>query len=60
MAASNNAFNHIKFITVKLPFIPDDPRIVDSTGALELPKIPKRMLSPCLGVGACDPCVTGT
>lgn len=29
---------------VKLPFIPDDPRIVDSTGALELPQIPKRML----------------
>ena len=29
---------------VKLPFIPDDPRIVDSTGALELAKIPKRML----------------
>ena len=29
---------------VKLPFIPDDPRIVDSTGALELRDIPKRML----------------
>ena len=29
---------------VKLPFIPDDPRIVDSTGALELRAIPKRML----------------
>ena len=29
---------------VHLPFIPDDPRIVDSTGALELPFIPKRML----------------
>ena len=29
---------------VKLPFLPDDPRIVDSTGALELRKIPKRML----------------
>jgi dihydrolipoamide dehydrogenase len=28
----------------KLPFLPDDPRIVDSTGALELPKIPRRML----------------
>ena len=27
-----------------LPFIPKDPRIVDSTGALELPVIPKRML----------------
>jgi len=29
---------------VKLPFIPDDPRIVDSTGALELRDIPKKML----------------
>jgi dihydrolipoamide dehydrogenase len=29
---------------VKLPFIPDDPRIVDSTGALELRQIPKSML----------------
>jgi dihydrolipoamide dehydrogenase len=28
----------------RLPFMPDDPRIVDSTGALELPSIPKRML----------------
>ncbi len=30
--------------SVKLPFIPDDPRVVDSTGALELKSIPKRML----------------
>ena len=29
---------------VKLPFIPEDPRIVDSTGALELREIPKKML----------------
>ena len=29
---------------VRLPFIPDDPRIIDSTGALTLPSIPKRML----------------
>ncbi len=29
---------------VKLPFIPEDPRIVDSTGALELRQIPKTML----------------
>ena len=29
---------------VKLPFVPEDPRIVDSTGALTLPFIPKRML----------------
>ncbi|MES2008888.1 MAG: dihydrolipoyl dehydrogenase [Pseudomonadota bacterium] len=29
---------------VKLPFIPEDPRIVDSTGALELPEVPNKML----------------
>jgi dihydrolipoamide dehydrogenase len=29
---------------VHLPFLPDDPRIVDSTGALELRQVPKRML----------------
>jgi dihydrolipoamide dehydrogenase len=29
---------------MKLPFLPDDPRIVDSTGALKLTGIPKRML----------------
>ncbi len=29
---------------VKLPFLPDDPRIVDSTGALELRQLPKKML----------------
>ncbi|WP_293934813.1 dihydrolipoyl dehydrogenase [Iodobacter sp.] len=28
----------------KLPFVPNDPRVVDSTGALELKSIPKRML----------------
>ena len=27
-----------------LPFVPSDPRIVDSTGALELRAVPKRML----------------
>ena len=30
--------------SVQLPFVPEDPRIFDSTGALELPSIPKRML----------------
>ncbi len=30
--------------SAKLPFLPDDPRIVDSTGALELRHRPKRML----------------
>ncbi|SPE36155.1 lipoamide dehydrogenase, E3 component is part of three enzyme complexes [Burkholderiales bacterium] len=29
---------------VWLPFLPEDPRVVDSTGALELPSIPGRML----------------
>ncbi len=29
---------------VRLPFVPDDPRIVDSTGALQLANIPKRLL----------------
>ena len=28
----------------RLPFLPEDPRIVDSTGALELKSVPKRML----------------
>ncbi len=30
--------------SVRLPFLPDDPRIVDSTGALELRAQPKKML----------------
>jgi len=29
---------------VRLPFLPDDPRVVDSTGALELRERPKRLL----------------
>ena len=29
---------------VHLPLFPDDPRVVDSTGALQLAKVPKRML----------------
>jgi len=29
---------------VRLPFLPEDPRIVDSTGALELRELPKKML----------------
>jgi len=28
----------------RLPFMPDDPRVVDSTGALALKEVPKRML----------------
>ena len=30
--------------SVKLPFIPEDPRIFDSTGALELASVPARLL----------------
>jgi dihydrolipoamide dehydrogenase len=29
---------------VSLPFVPDDPRVMDSTGALELQDIPQRLL----------------
>ncbi len=29
---------------VRLPFMPNDPRVVDSTGALQLEEVPKRML----------------
>ena len=29
---------------VKLPFIPDDPRVIDSTGALALASVPQHML----------------
>ncbi|MDO5654223.1 MAG: dihydrolipoyl dehydrogenase, partial [Brachymonas sp.] len=29
---------------VRLPFMPDDPRVVDSTGALALKSVPKKML----------------
>ena len=29
---------------LRLPFMPDDPRVVDSTGALALKEVPKRML----------------
>ncbi|QLQ01438.1 MAG: dihydrolipoyl dehydrogenase [Burkholderiaceae bacterium] len=29
---------------VRLPFLPEDPRIIDSTGALELGAVPKKML----------------
>jgi dihydrolipoamide dehydrogenase len=35
---------------VKLPFIPEDPRVVDSTGALLLQGIPKRMLTIGAGI----------
>ena len=35
---------------VKLPFMPEDPRVVDSTGALELAGIPQRMLVVGAGI----------
>jgi len=35
---------------VALPFMPDDPRVVDSTGALELKAVPKRMLVVGAGI----------
>jgi len=39
-----NAIIAVGSQAAKLPFLPDDPRIVDSTGALELPSVPKKML----------------
>src|SRR5712664_3530556 len=39
-----NAIIAVGSQAAKLPFLPDDPRIVDSTGALELPSVPTRML----------------
>src|SRR5438876_454684 len=39
-----NAIIAVGSQAAKLPFLPEDPRIVDSTGALELPSVPKRML----------------
>ena len=30
--------------SVRLPFMPEDPRVVDSTGALALQKVPKKMM----------------
>src|SRR5213595_3604327 len=39
-----NAIIAVGSQAAKLPFLPDDPRIVDSTGALELPAVPKKML----------------
>ncbi len=39
-----NAIIAVGSQAAKLPFLPDDPRIVDSTGALALPSVPKKML----------------
>jgi dihydrolipoamide dehydrogenase len=40
----NNAIIAAGSQAAKLPFLPDDPRIVDSTGALELRSLPKKLL----------------
>jgi len=40
----NNAIIAAGSQAAKLPFLPEDPRIVDSTGALELRGLPKKML----------------
>jgi len=39
-----NAIIAVGSQAAKLPFLPQDPRIVDSTGALELKGVPKKML----------------
>ena len=39
---------------VKLPFIPEDERIIDSTGALELKDVPKNMLILGGGIIGCE------
>jgi dihydrolipoamide dehydrogenase len=39
-----NAIIAVGSQAAKLPFLPEDPRIVDSTGALELPSVPKKLL----------------
>jgi dihydrolipoamide dehydrogenase len=39
-----NAIIAVGSQAAKLPFLPDDPRILDSTSALELPSVPKKLL----------------
>ncbi|HET7362272.1 MAG TPA: dihydrolipoyl dehydrogenase [Burkholderiales bacterium] len=39
-----NAIIAVGSQAAKLPLLPDDPRILDSTSALELPSVPKKML----------------
>ncbi len=39
-----NAIIAVGSLPVKLPFLPDDPRIIDSTGALELDDVNAKML----------------
>jgi len=40
----SNAIIAVGSQAAKLPFLPQDPRIVDSTGALELKSVPKKLL----------------
>lgn len=40
----DNAIIAVGSTSVNLPFIPKDPRIINSTGALEMKEIPKKML----------------
>lgn len=42
--AFENAIIAVGSSSIKLPFIPEDPRIIDSTGALEMKEVPKKML----------------
>jgi dihydrolipoamide dehydrogenase len=42
--AFDNAIIATGSSAARLPFIPDDPRVLDSTSALELENVPKRML----------------
>ena len=42
--AFDNAIIAVGSSSIKLPFIPEDPRIIDSTGALEMKEVPKKML----------------
>ncbi len=44
MVAFQNAILATGSRPVKLPGFPDDPRLIDSTGALELEDVPKRLL----------------
>ena len=44
MVAFKNAIIAVGSRVVNLPFIPKDPRIVDSTGALALKEVPQKML----------------
>ncbi|MBK2123871.1 dihydrolipoyl dehydrogenase [Fangia hongkongensis] len=40
----DNAIIAVGSRSIELPFIPQDPRIIDSTGALEMKEVPKKML----------------